>query len=96
MKLLYKPFSIFAGILGARAGKQMFEAIWGGLSDSPKPSYRDAEASLGKIVVSAALEGATLAASVAFAHQLTLRLFRHLFGVWPAADSRSAKTADAA
>ncbi len=95
MKLLYKPFSIFAGILGARAGKQMFEAIWSRLSDSPKPSYKDADGNLVKILISAGLEGATLAASTAFAHQLTLRLFRQLFGVWPT-ESKSDTTAEAA
>jgi hypothetical protein len=83
MKLLYKPFSIFAGILGARAGRQMFDAIWSRLSQSPKPSYRDPQADLPRVVISAALEGATMAASLAFAHQLTIRLFHHLFGVWP-------------
>ncbi len=83
MKLLYKPFSIVAGILGARAGNQMFEAIWGNLSDSPSPTFKDSDASLGKIVVAATIRGAAVAGSVAFTHQMTLRLFRHLFGVWP-------------
>ncbi len=86
MKLLYKPFSIVARALGTRAGRQMFSAIWSEFSESPQPSASDPDVRLGKLAVSAALEGATLAASLAVAQQLTLRLFRHLFGVWPGED----------
>lgn len=92
MRLLYKPFAIVAGILGARAGRQVFSAIWSEFSDSPKPSASDPDVKLGKLAVSAALEGASLAASLALAHQLTLRLFRHLFGVWPGEDKSSEPT----
>jgi Protein of unknown function (DUF4235) len=86
MRLLYKPFAIVAGILGARAGRQVFSAIWSEFSDSPRPSASEPDVKLGKLAVSAALEGASLAASLALAQQLTLRLFRHLFGVWPGED----------
>jgi hypothetical protein len=83
MKLLYYPFSILAGIIGARAGRKAFTALWGEISDSPKPSPTSPDAGLTTVAVSAALEGATMAASAAVAHQLTVRLFHHLFGVWP-------------
>ena len=83
MRLLYKPFAIAAGVLGARAGRQVFSAIWSEFSDSPQPSASDPDVKLGKLAVSAALEGASLAASLAVTQQLMLRLFRHLFGVWP-------------
>jgi hypothetical protein len=92
-KLVYTPFSIVFGRLGAIAGKQVFRAIWGRVSDEPKPpSPREPEISLGRIAVSAALEGATLAAATAIARQLSVRAFHHLFGVWPV--KRKRKTAD--
>ena len=89
MKLLYTPFSIVFGILGARAGRKTFDAIWGGISDDPKPSPKQADVSLGRVAFSAALEGATLAAASAVAAQLSVRVFHHLFGAWPEKDKKA-------
>ncbi len=83
MRLFYYPFSIVAGIIGARAGRKAFTTLWGEFSDSPRPSPMARDVGLTTVAVSAALEGATMAASVAVAHQLAVRLFHHLFGVWP-------------
>jgi Protein of unknown function (DUF4235) len=94
MKLLYTPFSIVFGIIGARAGKKAFDTLWSGISDSPKPSPKDAEVALGRVAFSAALEGATLAAASAVASQLSVRLFHHLFGVWPVRSKRRRRAAE--
>jgi hypothetical protein len=94
-KLAYTPFSIVFGMLGARVGKKAFAAIWGSVSDAPKPSPKQPEASLGRLAASAALEGATLAAAGAVAKQLSVRAFHHLFGVWPV-KPKPPKHADAA
>jgi hypothetical protein len=91
-KLVYTPFSIVFGMLGARIGKKAFNTIWGRVSDEPKPSAKEPEVSLGRIAASAALEGATLAAATAVARQLSVRAFHHVFGVWPVKPKR--KTAD--
>jgi hypothetical protein len=91
-KLVYTPFSIVFGMLGARVGKKAFNTIWGRVSDEPKPSAKEPEVSLGRIAASAALEGATLAAATAVARQLSVRAFHHVFGVWPVKPKR--KTAD--
>jgi hypothetical protein len=83
-KLLYTPFSVVFGMLGARVGKKAFKAIWGRVSDEPKPpSAKEPDRSLGRVAGAAALEAATLAASAAVARQLSVRAFHHLFGVWP-------------
>ncbi|MGH2862383.1 MAG: DUF4235 domain-containing protein [Solirubrobacteraceae bacterium] len=83
-KLVYTPFSIVFGMLGARAGRKAFKAIWGRVSDQPKPpSAKEPELSLGRVAATAALEGATLAAATAVARQLSVRAFHRLFGVWP-------------
>jgi hypothetical protein len=89
-KLFYTPFSIVFGMIGARVGRKAFNAIWGSVSDEPKPSPKEPAASLGRIAVSAALEGATLAASAAVARQLSVRAFHHVFGVWPVKPRRPA------
>jgi hypothetical protein len=97
MKLLYTPFSIVFGIIGARAGKKAFHTLWSGISDDPKPpSPKEAEVGLGRVALSAALEGATLAAASAVASQLSVRLFHHLFGVWPVKSKRRRRAAEAA
>jgi Protein of unknown function (DUF4235) len=95
-KLLYTPFSIVFGMLGARAGKRAFKALWRRVSDDPKPpSAKEPELGLGRVAASAALEGATLAAATAVARQLSVRAFHHLFGVWPVKARRRAAGDDA-
>jgi hypothetical protein len=89
-KLFYTPFSIVFGMVGARVGRRAFNAIWGRVSDEPKPSPKEPAASLGRVAASAALEGATLAATTAVARQLSVRAFHHLFGVWPMKPKRPA------
>jgi hypothetical protein len=83
MKLLYKPFGIIAGIVGARAGKQAFAAIWSRLSTEPKPAPGEPDVSLTRVVTAAALEAATLAAVSAAVKVLSARIFHHIIGAWP-------------
>ncbi len=90
MRLFYAPFSVIAGVVGARAGRKAFTTLWGQISDEPKPSPTAPEVGLAQVAVSAALEGAAMAASTAVAHQLTVRIFHHLFGVWPVKEKQPA------
>lgn len=83
MKLLYAPFSIAAGVVGARAGRKAFGSLWSLFSDSPKPQPTAGDQGLARVAASAALEGATLAAVAAVVNQLAARAFHHLFGAWP-------------
>lgn len=83
MKLLYKPFGMIAGIVGARAGRQAFRAIWGRVSSEPKPAPGEPDVSITRVVTAAALEAATLAAVGAAVRVLSARVFHHLVGVWP-------------
>jgi hypothetical protein len=82
-RLMYTPFSIIFAVIGSIAGKRAFEEIWERVSADPKPSGREADIGLAHVALSAALEGATLAASAAVARQLGVRSFHYLFGVWP-------------
>ena len=88
--MLYKPFSLIAGVLGAALGRRAFKAIWSNVSTEPKPEPDEPHASLPQVVTAAAVEGATLAAAGAAARLLAARVFHYLLGVWPrkrAADS---------
>lgn len=88
-KLVYTPFSIAFGVLGSIVGKRAFSAIWERVSTEPKPSAKEPNVSLGRVAASAALEGATLAATTAVARQLSVRAFHYLFGVWPVKPSKN-------
>jgi hypothetical protein len=83
VRLLYKPFGIAAGILGARAGRQAFTAIWSRVSEAPKPSPGEPDAGFAQVVLSAAIEGATVAAVGAAVNLLAARVFHSLIGAWP-------------
>jgi hypothetical protein len=83
MKILYKPFAIVAGILGARIGRNVFKSLWAKIDDSEPPAPTAGNASTGKVVGAAALEAATLAAAGALAARASAKSFHHLFGVWP-------------
>jgi hypothetical protein len=84
MKLLYKPFGIAAGIIGARIGKETFDAVWQRLSDSDSPpSPTEGRQSFVALAGGAALEAAVLAATAAVVDQLAARAFYQLFGAWP-------------
>lgn len=83
MKLLYKPFSIIAGLLGARVGHEVFKTVWERLSDSPKQPPSAARQSLARVAGAAALEAALIAGSQAASRQLAARAFHQLVGAWP-------------
>jgi xanthosine utilization system XapX-like protein len=83
MKLLYKPFALIAGIIGARLGRSIFKALWAKLDGAEAPSETAEDVSLGKVVGAKALEAATLAATAAATDRAGRRSFQYLFGVWP-------------
>lgn len=83
MKLLYKPFALIAGLIGAKLGRSIFQNLWAKLDGAEAPSGTSEDASLGKVVSAKALEAATLAATAAAADRAGRRSFQYLFGVWP-------------
>ena len=83
MKILYKPFGIIAGLLGAKISNSIFKAVWIRIDDEDPPKPTTAGASFPKIVGGAALEAATMAAVGAVVDRASVRLFHHLTGIWP-------------
>ena len=83
MKLLYRPFAIIAGIIGARLGRAVFQQLWARVDGSEPPTATTPEASLPKLVGAAALEAATMAGIEAAADHAARRSFQYLTGVWP-------------
>jgi Protein of unknown function (DUF4235) len=83
MKLLYKPFSLIAGVIAARIGKAVFKALWSRVDRSEPPEPTAPEAGMPKVVGAAALEAATMAGVAAAADRVAAQAFHHLTGVWP-------------
>ena len=83
MKILYKPFGIIAGLVGAKIAHNIFNLVWARIDDEDPPKPTTAGASFPKIVGGAALEAATMAAVGAVVDRASARLFHHLTGIWP-------------
>ncbi len=83
MKILYKPFAIIAGVIGAKVGQSVFKALWGKIDGAEPPKPTIEEASLGRVVGAAALEAAAVAGTQAATRRATARSFRYLTGIWP-------------
>ena len=83
MKLLYKPFGIIAGIIGARVGQSVFKALWSKLDDGDPPKPATEDASLPMVVAASALEAATLTGVATAIDRMSMRWFHYLTGIWP-------------
>jgi len=83
MKILYKPFAIIAGLIGARIAKAIFKALWSRIDGGEPPKPTTADASFPKVVTAAALEAATMAGVGAAVDRAGARTFHHLTGIWP-------------
>jgi hypothetical protein len=83
MKLLYKPFSIIAGLIAARIGRSAFRALWARIDDEPPPAPGTGQASLGKVVGAEALQAGVMAGVAAGINRVFASSFHHLVGAWP-------------
>ncbi len=83
MKLLFIPFSVAGGLIAGFLGKKVFEQVWGVIDDRepPEPEHRDA--SWGKVLTSAALQGAVFRATRAAVDRASRSAFASLTGTWP-------------
>ena len=83
MKILYKPFGIIAGLIGARIATSIFKAIWSHIDEEPPPKPTTEEASFPKVIGAAVLKAATSAGVGATVDRAGAQAFHHLTGIWP-------------
>jgi hypothetical protein len=83
MKLLFAPFSIIAGLLAGFAGKKLFEQVWGLIDDEKPPESEHRDASWGKVVAAAAVEGAIFRATKMAVDRGARVAFANATGTWP-------------
>jgi hypothetical protein len=83
LKLLFIPVSVIGGLLSGFLAKKVFEQLWGVVDDEepPKPDHR--QATVGKIVAAAALEGAIFKGTRAVIDHKSRQAFANATGTWP-------------
>ena|SRR5947209_15815051 len=91
MKVLYKPFAVVAGIIGAKLGQRLFRAVWAKLDSGEPPEPTRQEASTGKVVAAAALQAAAHSGAKAATTRATARSFHYLTGFWPGDNAQAEK-----
>ena len=83
MKLLFIPFSIVAGLIAGFAGKKIFEQVWSLVDDEEPPEAEHRDATWGKVIAAAALEGAIFRATKMAADRGARTAFANVTGSWP-------------
>lgn len=83
MKLLYKPFGIIIGIVAGILARQVFNQVWGRIDDREPPKATTLEASWGRVLGAAAVQGATLAVTKTAVNRGGAKGFQWLTGIWP-------------
>ncbi len=83
MKLLYKPFGIIIGIVAGILARKAFDELWGHIDEREPPEATTLEASWGRVLGAAALQGATFAVTRAAVNRSGAKGFQHLTGIWP-------------
>jgi hypothetical protein len=82
-KLLFRPFGIVAGLIAGVVGKRTFALAWRAVDDQRPPTPEDRRASLGKLALALALEGAVFRLAKGLIDHGSRRGFARLTGVWP-------------
>jgi len=84
MRLLYKPVSMLASILGGLFATMLFKQVWRATAGAEQvPSARDPESSWQQIAVAALLQGAIFGAVKAVVDRAGASAFAHATGTWP-------------
>lgn len=83
MGLIYKPFGIVLGILAGLLGKKAFDVVWTKLDDQEPPEATTEEASWGRILAAAAVQGVIFRVTRFAVDRWGAIGFRYLTGVWP-------------
>jgi hypothetical protein len=83
LRLLYKPFAIFGGIVAGKLGRSIFNSIWTKIDDGPPPVPGTGQATTAKVMAAQALQAGVMAGTAAAVDRTLARFFHHLIGIWP-------------
>jgi hypothetical protein len=83
MKILFIPVSITGGLVSGFVAKKLFEQVWGIIDDEEPPEPTHRQASWGKVIAAAAIEGAVFKATRAAIDHKSRAAFANATGTWP-------------
>ena len=82
-KALFIPINIIAGIVAGFIGRKIFDQVWTLIDEEDPPEADDRDATLGKLLAAAALQGAVFAVAKTATRRGSRRAFANLTGTWP-------------
>ena len=82
-KVLFTPVGILAGLAAGFAGKVAFDQIWKLIDEEEPPEPEHREASMVKLVLALAIQGAIFRAVRGIAEHGARRGFQRWSGQWP-------------
>jgi hypothetical protein len=84
MKLIYRPLSMLASVLGGLAASLLFKKLWKAIAgDEVAPTADQPDRNLKEVAAAAALQGAVAGGVGALTSRGTMRGFEKATGVWP-------------
>jgi Protein of unknown function (DUF4235) len=83
VKFIFIPFSIVSGLIAGMIGKKLFEQLWSVVDDEDPPESEHREATWGKVIAAAALQGAIFRATKIAVDRGSRTAFANLTGTWP-------------
>lgn len=88
IKLMYKPFSIIAGVLGGILAGAIFKQVWKlAAREEEAPNSTDVQRGWGEVLVAATVQGAIFAVVKAAVDRGAAEATLKLTGIWPGKDS---------
>ncbi len=88
IKLMYKPFSIIAGVLGGVLAGVIFKQVWKlAAREDEAPDSTDVQKGWGEVLIAATLQGAIFALVKAAVDRGAAEATLRLTGIWPGEDS---------
>ncbi len=86
MRFLFAPISIISGLLAGMLGKKLFEQVWHLIDDQEPPESEHREATWGKVIMAAAVQGAIFRATKMAVDRGARTAFANTTGTWPGAE----------
>jgi predicted metal-dependent enzyme (double-stranded beta helix superfamily) len=88
IKLMYKPFSIIAGVLGGLLAGAIFKQVWKlAAHEEEAPDSTDVQKSWGEVLIASTLQGAIFALVKTAVDRGAAEATLRLTGIWPGKDS---------
>ncbi|MDQ3769001.1 MAG: DUF4235 domain-containing protein [Actinomycetota bacterium] len=83
MTVLFKPIGLIVGFLSGILARQLFNKLWGLISDEEPPESTTRNTTVPQLLFATAMQGAILAATRAFVARGLAQGWAGLTGVWP-------------